>query len=483
MRKNLHLAFFGLANIGVMLFLFSCAQYDARTGIPTDLPDRVGNDYINMQMSVPDLVRLAIYAQNEEVRAAALGIVLWTVGLDTAFYPGEVYDTIEDALLSGTEEQKQVAFFILSESDDFAAGLIPMLLHIVRNDPNGFGPQAAHVLGQTGWRKAAIVPELLAAYRRARDSNNVAMRAGATYALGRFQVAEVLSQLVEDTTSEIFSVRLGAVNSLGHYAEAPDSAIEALCSVVENEPNQIIKSEAVKSLANLNRGQNALVAQAMLDALDDERPIVQRATITTIRRLKISNANVLEKLINMAPTTNALLYYEVMDALEASGDDGIPVFRQVLKNGEYEKKTVAAEVLARISANSVKVLVDSHLNGEFAEAHVATTALGKAHALVHMVEPVLLNALERNYQSYHALRALVMLQYKSNRWVSTVAKIVRDPTYDEPTRTQALRVIREFELTGSQIENALEIAAQDENTDLSAEAKGLLKQLNRKSKR
>lgn len=494
MCTNTYLMSLGLANIVVILFALSPVRpaqekelvdeqvkINSCANLPTTT-EKALDINLDLQKAVSDLVRLAIYGKNAEVRWSSLITAAWTIGIEKAYDPDAVAGIIGDAIISGTREQKTAALTLLSESGEVGKPLIPLLVLILRTDPNDFGPQAANALGRIGTGVGGVVPELLEAYKHAGEINNSAMRAQAALALGRLRTREIIGALVKDTTSQLPSVKLSAVMALGLYSTIPDDAIRSLCVVAKSERRETIKSEAIKALSNYDCGQKALVTEVILDGLGDKSPVVRRSAITAVRKLRISNANVLEKLINIASTTtNALLYVNVVDALAGSGDDGIPVFRQVLKRGEYKRKTVAAEVLARISTEAVKVLVDSHLNGEPHEEWVATEAMGKADAYVDLVEPVLLSVLERNYMSYHALNAITRLKYKSNRWIKTLCKIIRDSTYGIPTRDQALRVICDFGLEGPDIEEALGIASRDENADIANRSKELLEALKRKA--
>jgi len=288
---------------------------------------------------------------------------------------------------------------------------------------------------------------------------------------------------VKETQSKYPSLKIRAITGLGFYQAVPEDATKALCRAVKSESDESIKVEALKALSNHNCGENALVAQAILNGLEDKSTMVRRCAITATGKLKMSDEAVLKKLVDMAAKTrNALLYIDIREALVASGDNGIPALRRILKDENYEQKKVAAEALVRISADGVRVLIESHLHGGAHENWVATETLGTADAYVDLAEPVLLKALENNYLSYMALNAIAELKYKTGRWIETLCKIVRDPTYDEPTRKQALALIRDKELSGPQVEEALRMASRDKDVDIAKLGKELLELIEKKGK-
>ncbi len=448
-----------------------------------------------LQDVVSELVRQAIYGQSVDARISALARLISPLHIRRVTYQRGIMEIIEGALTKGTEEQKSVAFMLLTQAPGFRGSgdyLIPVLLHLLRNDEESeWHPHIAHTLGWIGVRSGGVVPELIRAYYSARERKHDNLQAEAGLALARLRVKDVIAELTRDAKSESPLVRLSAVKGLGLYRTLPADAIEALCVAAKNDPESAVRAEAITSLGSYELGEHDLTIEAILSALEDKEPKVRRATINAAEKLEIANEDVIMKLVEMEiaherdKPRDFWLLVDLKNALVAAGNEGIPVFRNILWNAEaeeYRKRTLAAEVLSRVSAEGVKVLVETvkEDKGKGFAMQRAIIAMERAHAYADLAEPALIDALKEKKWSYWAVRSLINLTYKSARGYAVIAQVIQDPAYDEHARRSALFAIGPRQAEHPEIEAALRIAAQDKNPFISSRSKELLQQLEHK---
>jgi HEAT repeat protein len=163
-----------------------------------------------IRRALPDLVKMYIFADAQDVRQAAYGVIIM-VGIDRA------PRAVADGALAGLEKARSVkaklaSLMLLAQVGPPAKSAVPALLKLSRANPV-WQDQVVHTLGYIGCAPG-VVPELL----RAQDTDegaSISAAAEADIALGRLQVREGIPVMHQHLASRHESLRAAAAKGLG----------------------------------------------------------------------------------------------------------------------------------------------------------------------------------------------------------------------------------------------------------------------------